>query len=141
MLEEFVLPILICVLLPIIIAWLALNARKHEVDRKSEILLKAIENGTPVDPDYFKSKKEPKTIKQTLLGRLTGACVTTFLGIAFLASGFLFKDIADIDSEVLVLGSVLLAIGVALFTVFFISKGMLAKEIEAEENNLDSYEK
>ena len=36
----------------------------------------------------------------------------------------------------LAMGCILLAIGVALFIVYFVGKKMLSKEIEAEENSL-----
>ena len=34
------------------------------------------------------------------------------------------------------MGSILLAVGVALFIVFFTGQKLLAKEMEAEQNNL-----
>ena len=52
----------ICVLLPVLIVWLVLRARKHEIDRKTEILLKAMEAGIPIDENMLKSSKKPKSI-------------------------------------------------------------------------------
>ena len=37
-------------------------------------------------------------------------------------------------------GAVILAVGIALFIVYFVGKHMLAKEIEAEEKSLDKKE-
>ena len=39
----------ICVILPVLIVWLVLRSRKHEVDRKTEVVLKAMEAGIPID--------------------------------------------------------------------------------------------
>ena len=38
-------PITIVVLLPVLVVWLVMRTRQHEVDKKTEILMKAIENG------------------------------------------------------------------------------------------------
>ena len=43
--EATLVPIFICVILPIAIVWLVVRARKHEMDKKTEIMLKAIEAG------------------------------------------------------------------------------------------------
>ena len=139
-LSDFLVPIFVAVILPIAIVWIVGKTRQNEVNRKTEVMLKAIENGQPVDANMFKTehKKKQQTVKSQLLDRLTGACVTSLLGIAFIiiavlrcdnlkesASGFMFIS-----------GCILLAIGIALFIIYFIGKNMLAKEIEDEENRL-----
>ena len=142
--ENILVPIFICVILPIAIVWLITRARQHETDKKTEIMLKAIESGTPVDPDMFKTK-QPRTrgIKEELLDKFTGACVTSFMGIAFLVIGFLnqnnpgmFKGLWFMETSSFA-GAILLAIGVALFLSYLVGKRTLAKEIEAEEKNLE----
>ena len=128
----------VCVVLPVLIVWLVLRSRKHEVDRKTEILLKAIEAGIPIDENLLKNPKMPKSIKKDLMERFTGACVTTFMGIAFLALSLLPSDKGFgmfIGSAAP--GAILLAIGIALFISYFCGRKMLAKEIEAEEKELN----
>ena len=143
--EATLVPIFICVILPIVIVWLVVRARKHEMDKKTEIMLKAIESGAQVDPELFKTK-QPRTrgIKEDLLDKLTGACVTSFMGVAFLvvtvvdlynpqlAKGLWFMKMSPLA------GAILLAVGIALFVSYFAGKKMLAKEIEAEEKNLQA---
>ena len=85
--EATLVPIFICVILPIVIVWLVVRARKHEMDKKTEIMLKAIENGAQIDPQLFKTKQSTRSIKQELMDKFTGACVTSFMGIAFLVTG------------------------------------------------------
>ena len=142
--EDFLIPIFICVVLPVAIVWLVARTKQNETNRKAEIMLKAIEAGTPVDLDMFKSDaKVSKTIKQDLLEKLNGACITTFMGIAFLTLGILRIAITDFGRSTflnkfwLPACGVLLAVGIGLFITYFVGKKMLAKEMEAEERNLE----
>jgi hypothetical protein len=130
-----VLPILICVVLPVTIVWLALRARQHAIDKKAEIMLKAIESGATIDPNLLKPQTEQKSHNEKLLDRLTGACVTSLLGVAFLIGSLVLDwDLGFVPIETSLLGGILLAVGIALFVTYFAGKNMLAKKIEAEEN-------
>ena len=144
-LVNFGVPFFICVVLPIAIVWLVARTRQHETDRKAEIMLKAIEAGVPVDMTQFEpaKKKAPKSIKQELLDKLNGACVTSLMGAGFLILGILRVVITDFGRNTFInkfwlpAGAVLLAVGIGLFISYFAGKKMLAKEIEAEENALN----
>ena len=144
-LTNFGVPVFVCVVLPIVIVWLIARTRQHEANRKAEIMLKAIEAGVPVDMTQFEpaKKKAPKSIKQELLDKLNGACVTSLMGAGFLTLGILRVVITDfgrntfINAFWLPAGGVLLAVGIGLFISYFVGKKMLAKEIEAEENALN----
>ena len=143
MLEEILIPICICCVLPIMIVWLVMRAKQNEANRKAEIMLKAIEAGVPVDMEQFKArKKTPGTIKQDLLDKLTGACITTFMGVAFIAYSTIGSFCpAWIDGKWLIslspiAGGILLAVGIALFITYFVGKKTLAREIETEEKKL-----
>ena len=142
--EDIVIPIFICVVLPVTIVYLVARTKQNETNKKAEIMLKAIESGATVDMNQFNTeKKGPKTIKQDLLEKFTGACITTFMGIAFVTwaiigyvnpeftDGRLFNRLAPMT------GGVLLAVGLGLFISYFVGKKMLAKEIEAEEKKLE----
>lgn len=139
---DFLVPICICVVLPVTIVWLVTRARQNETNRKTEIMLKAIEAGAVIDADFFNkaTKQQSKTIKEKLLSRLTAACVLTLMGIIFIAREILLTTGSCQDEGphmVLPLaGGILLAIGIAQFIVYFIGKKMLSKEIEAEEKSL-----
>lgn len=133
-LEEWLVPICICVILPVLIVWIVMKARKHEIDRRSEVMLKALEAGVPIDAELLKPKKNPKTIKENLMERLTGACITSLMGLAFLALGLWGGHIPVASNSVLLFaGAVMIAVGCGLFISFFAGRKMLAKEIEAEE--------
>jgi hypothetical protein len=73
---------------------------------------------------------------------LTGACVTGLLGVAVLSVAIYMGctlDWSKNDDVIIMttlLGGILLAVGVALFIVYFSGKKMLAKEIAAEEKQI-----
>lgn len=138
---DSLIPIGICVVLPVLIVWLVLRNRRHEVDRKTEVMLKAIEAGSTIDANFFPTQRS-KGIKERLLGRLTAACITSLLGIAFLVLGIVLCNryswsLHDSPAPLLpVAGGILLAVGISLLVLYFVGKKMLAKEIEAEEESL-----
>lgn len=144
-LVNFGVPVFICVILPVVVVWLVTRAKQNETNRKADIMLKAIEAGVPVDMEQFKSakKKAPVSIKQELLDKLNGACITSLMGIGFLTLGILRVVNTDFGRNTLLnkfwlpAGCVLLAVGIGLFISYFVGKKLLAKEIEAEEKKLE----
>ena len=145
-LTSFGLPVFICVVLPIAIVWLVARTRQQETNRKAEIMLKAIEAGVPVDMTQFEPAKKPKgprSIKQDLLEKLNGACITSLMGIGFLTLGIIraingtFGVSLFLNKFWLPAGGILLAVGIGLFVSYFAGKKLLAKEIEAEEKALN----
>ena len=134
--NELIVILGICVVLPVLIVWIALRARQHEVNRKADLIIKAMEAGIPIDQEFLKpDRKSNRSIKQGLLDKLTGACVTTLMGTAFLLLNFFCPD--SIMAGYPTVGGIFLAIGMALFISYFVGKNMLAKEIEAEEKGMD----
>ena len=142
--ESILIPIFICVVLPVAIVWLTLRNQRNETNKKAEIMLKAIESGATLDADFFGSKQQTKTTKEKLLARLTGASITSLLGVAGLVGGILICNATSWSFAegplclLPVAGGILLAIGIALFVVYFVGKKMLSKEIEAEEKALQA---
>ena len=135
-------PICSCVVLPTLVIWLIGRVKQNETNRKAEIMLKALDNGAIIDSDFFKGQSGSKTIKERLLGRLTGASVTGVLGLALILVA-LIPDwpgewvFSDSPAPMLViLGGILLAIGIALFIVYFTGKKLMAKEIVSEEKQI-----
>ena len=141
-LEDILVPLGICVALPVLIVWLVMRARQNEMNRKTEVMLKAIEAGVPVDADFFKSQRTPKTIKERLLKRLTAGSIFTLMGIGFTVLGIVqwvqWDGTTSNDSFVapLIIAAIWLAVGISLLIAFFIGRKMLAKEIEVEEKAL-----
>ena len=141
--EGILVPIGICVVLPVMVVWLVTRTRQNETNRKTEVMLKAIEAGEKIDVDFFRAEQGPRTIKERLLKRFSSACVTSMLGIGLICIWCVFCSRFGLDYNsslkfmIMSTGGILLAVGVALFGVFFVGKKMLAKEIEAEEKSME----
>lgn len=142
---DIIIPIGICVVLPIMVVWLHSRKDINETNKKTEIMLKAIESGATIDTDLFKTQLTPaKTIKEKLLARLTAACIVSAIGLSICITTLILSYIGGVPTWVIqdfiVIGGIILAVGIALFIVYFVGKRMLSKEIEAEEKSLGKKE-
>ncbi len=133
-LEDIISTIGIGVVLPIVIVWLINRKRTNEANRRAEIMLKAIEAGSSVDLNLFQEPQ--KSIKEKLLDRLTAAWVATLVGLPVIVFGITVFNMEGYDNVgplmVAGIGGVILAVGIALFGVYFAGKKLLATELEAE---------
>ena len=138
--REIIVLIGICVVLPVMLVWLITRVRRNEIDKKTEVMLKAIESGATIDSDLFKeAPKKRKSTKERLLNRLICGCAASIIGAALTAIGIIpwmtLED--DTFAPLLIFGGISLAVGIALFIGFFVGRKMLAKEMEAEEKSLE----
>ena len=138
--RDIIVPIGICVVLPVMLVWLVTRVRRNEIDKKTEVMLKAIESGATSDSDLFKeAPKKRKSTKERLLNRLICGCAASIIGAALTAIGIIpwmtLED--DTFAPLLIFGGISLAVGIALFIGFFVGRKMLAKEMEAEEKSLE----
>lgn len=131
-LAEILLPLGVSVVLPVLIVWLVTRARQNEINKKTEIMLKAIESGVAIDANLFNEQKGSKTIKERFIMRLAGGCIFTLMGIFFTVIGFLNRD-----ATTGIFGGVFFAIGIGLLIVFFVGKKMMAREMEAEAKEME----
>lgn len=142
-LTEILVPICVCVVLPTVIVWLVSRTKQNETNRKAEIMLKAIETGAPIDANFFGARSGCKSIKERLLGKLTGACVTSLTGFFLMLVGCCYSnahgwDLSESPSPLMVIaGGIMFCVGIALFISYFSGKKMLANEIEAEEKQIN----
>ena len=139
---QAMIPIGICVVLPILIIALVLRNRRHEVDKKTELMMKAVENGTTLDPSFFQQTSccRMKTVKDKLMGWLLAACITSGIGVlscvsmlvAFVPrwSEYMRHPGPGPIISLLSISGVLIAVGIAFFVVYFIGKNKTwAKEL------------
>ena len=133
--------ILFCVFLPIISimsVWLVMRNKANETNKRTEVLLAAIEKNSDLDIEDLirKMNPKPKATKERLMSRLLWGLVFIAIGASTLLSA-LYQDYqggAGLDFFPIYSGcGCVLLIGISFVAVFFISKRMLAKEIEAEE--------
>ena len=146
--EDIILPIFMCVVMPVAIVWLVMRAKQNETNKMAEIMLKAIEAGIPLDPDFFKTQTRTlqKSLKERQLGWLTAACILIALGlgsilvgaIIILINNWTFDTAPTAYSLLTFAGGLVLVIGIALLVVYFIRKRILAKELEAERQALEA---
>lgn len=139
-LVDVLLPISICVILPILIVWINNKRSKHETDRQSEIMLKAIEKGVEINPEFFNSKRvEAMSIKERLLRKFTGGVITGLTGVvltiafAIIHINAVSNSIVSLTTIGMIISSTLIAVGAALLISYYVGGKTLAKEIEAEE--------
>lgn len=127
--------------LPILIVWLVMRAKVNETNKRTEIILSAIDKNPEIDIEDFIKKTLPpqKSIKEKLLQKLQYGCVCSFLGIVLIVIMVTLSytnNVAKNDVIVFsVIGSIILAIGIAYFVTYIIGKKMLTKEIENEAKN------
>ena len=136
-LTELLVPIGVCVALPISIVYLILKRKIISENNKKEIILAALEKNADVNIEELvkKTSAPDKLLKEKLLKKLQWGLMTVVLGIGLLIYAILVRP--DVDLQLYVIGSVaLLAIGVSLLFTYLFGKKMLAKEMEAEEQNL-----
>ena len=137
-----------CVVMPVAIVWLVMRAKQNETNKMAEIMLKAIEAGIPLDPDFFKTQTRTlqKSLKERQLGWLTAACILIALGLGSILVGAIIilinnwtYDTAPTAYSLLTFaGGLVLVIGIALLVVYFIRKRILAKELEAEREAMEA---
>ena len=133
--------ILFCVFLPIISimsVWLVMRNKANETNKRTEVLLAAIEKNSDLDIEDLIRKMNPKTktTKERLMGRLLWGLVFIAIGTSLLLSALYQDNLGGAGPEYFPIycgSGCLLLIGISFVAVFFISKRMLAKEIEAEE--------
>ena len=81
-----------------------------------------------------------KLLKEKLLSKLLWGSIIGLLGISFLVYGLLLDYRGGMNTNDLIniyfAGGILLAVGIAFIVNYRLSKKMLAKEIEAEEQLL-----
>lgn len=130
-----------CVVLPVLIVWLINKRKAHEMDKKSEILKTLLEKNPNMDPAEVMQKlnmssKPNKTIKQKLLDNVFTGGLMTLMGLAILIPHLCGLTIFGNKEKGLYAGGMMLAMGVAFFIYYFVSKKQLSTEIEAEEKRL-----
>lgn len=138
-LTELLVPIGICVALPISIVYLILKRKIISENNKKEIILAALEKNADVNIEELvkKTSAPDKLLKEKLLRKLQWGLMAVVLGIGLLIYAILIGNFLAVDLQLYVVGCVaILAIGVSLLFTYLMGKKMLAKEMEAEEQNL-----
>ena len=126
----------VCVALPIVIVWMVVRARTHRMDKKMEILMKAVESGQQVDPALLVTAEtggKKNSLKKNILNRLlVGACLT----ISGVMAIVLFCIFGDVKIQPYLIALICLSVGIGFLISYFVGRNFLAKEIAIEEKQL-----
>ena len=116
-----------------------MRKQTNDTNKRTEIILAALEKNPNLQiAEFIKQLNPPKkSLKKELLEKLLCACVFIAIGISFLGIGFWIDYIGGSDPKVIYqiyfISIISLGIGISFLIVYFISKRMLAKELESEE--------
>ena len=119
-------PISICCLLPLGIIWLYYRAQMNKENKRTEIIMKALESNSNLDTDSLVKALEntSKTPQGIRYARLQRGCQYTLLGIA-LCVVFLISNGKEIDSDMAFMmifaGAASIAVGISYLIVYFVS--------------------
>lgn len=135
-LVQILVPIGVAVVLPIAIVAIVFRSALASERNRKEIVLAALEKNPDIDVEQLMKnlKKSEKLIKEKLLARLERGCLCCLMGMAFMVLYF-FLGVQDEDF-ITVVGAALIAIGIAFLVSYFVGRRMLAKEMEAEQQNM-----
>lgn len=123
---EILVPIGICVILPLGIFWLYYRAQMNKENKRTEIIMKALESNSNLDTDSLVKALEntPKTPQGIRYARLQRGCQYTLLGIA-LCVVFLISNGMEIDSDgaflMIFAGAASIAVGISYLIVYLVS--------------------
>ena len=127
---------------PLLIIWMIFRYFKNRTDKRAQIVQAAIEKNPDMDIEEFIKKLSPKqkSLKEKLLRKLLWGSTITVLGVCFFIYALWIDCVGGSNPDLLHLiyfvGIILFGIGVVFLLNYFISKKMLAKELEAEEKKL-----
>ena len=131
-------PIGICVVVPIAIIWIIYRASMNSENKRAEVLMEAIRSNNAIDADRLAKAmtKKPKTPRELLNLRLLRGCIFSLIGAALLIIGIVISFAGSAESEEIfsaaTLGAVSLAIGASYLIVYFVSKKQ-PEERQSEE--------
>lgn len=129
--------------IPVLIVWMIVRYFKNKTDKRAQIVQAIIEKNPDagnVEELMRQIAPRQKSLKEKLLEKLLWGSVFVVLGICFLGYALFIDYKGGMEAKTLhgtyLVAFVLLGVGIVLFLNYFISKKMLAKEIEAEENSI-----
>ena len=129
-------PVCICVVLPVMIVWLVTRAKTRRTEKKMDVLMRAIENGAEVAPDMLVETAEgkPRSVKMELLNKLGTGVMLSLMGLVFIVLAAC--NVQAFPAWGYYAGIPLLAVGIGDLVSYFYGVRFLKPEIEADEQNL-----
>lgn len=144
-LVSILIPLACGCVLPIMIVWFIIRKKMNETNQRTQIVLAAIEKNPEMDLEELMKKisSKPRLLKEKLLTKLLWGSLTAMIGLCFIGFGawlgYEGRGGTDDPMVSVCFGLILLAIGITFIVNYYISKKMLAKEIEAEEKRITTH--
>lgn len=136
--ESIVIPFMTLVVCPAIVLTIVALMRKHKIDKKTEVMIAAIQNGVDLDPDFFGGKGKAsigkKTPAEKQKEKFQEGVTTAILGLVLIVVGFCVMHRINLLSLLFFIpGGVLFANGMGLIANFLVSRKDGAKPGEKPE--------
>ena len=136
----FLLPIFMGCTLFVLVIWMIIRNKKNETNKRAEVVLAAIEKNPDIDAEELLKKMAPKSLRQKQVNKLQWGIILSMVGLVFVGFGTYLGYVGGYDADDTVFASVwgfiFLAVGIAFFINYYVTKKILAKELEAEEREL-----
>ena len=132
-------PLGICVALPVLIVWLTTRSKIIADKLRAQIILEAIKNNPTIDPNELAKMFKPatKSEKEILNKRLQRGTVCSFLGLGGIIGSLLISYFGYFTSEDLMvaifLSVIVLAVGVGALVTFFYQRKQVANNDPQDE--------
>ncbi len=126
--EDILVPIFICVVLPVAIVFIVFYASVNSDNKRAEIIIKAIEANNGVDADKLaeslKNGSKTKTEREILNLRLLRGCIFSLIGLCVIILDLLnLAPCLEFQSNIFVLlGAISFAIGVSYLVVYYVTR-------------------
>lgn len=129
--QSVLVPIFICCVLPIAIVLIESLQRRHRENKRSEILLKAIETNKDINleriAEAMADRRPRRTPEEIRMRRLLLGCILSLVGLAFVVIALLSWLIgnmpfgADEVVDPMLLAALILPVGISYLIVYFVS--------------------
>lgn len=131
-------PIFVCVVLPVSIVLIYFLSVMNSDNKRSQVLIKAIESNNCPDPDKLAEslRKTKRSARELLNLRLLRGCMFSLIGLALIILGLVNYNSGHYDfgsdsvTVPLMFGGVSAAVGISYLIVYFVSR----KQIDDKEN-------
>ncbi|MCM1052020.1 MAG: hypothetical protein NC349_08665 [Paenibacillus sp.] len=125
-LEAILIPLGVCVALPVLIVWLVYRSRTNKDNKRAEVLIEAIKANGGIDADKLAEAfgEKRKTLKDRLATYLLRGCIFSLtgvaVGIALAWMGFAGGMSTDGMEFYIIATGVLLAVGAGYLITYFV---------------------
>ncbi|MDO4320674.1 MAG: TspO/MBR family protein [Bacteroidales bacterium] len=133
-----IVPIAICVVLPVMIVWLISRRLINADNKRTEVLIEAIKSNAGIDADKLaEAFHKPRLSDVEILNRrLLYGCVWTLLGVMSGISAIIFactEPWSNIHNPLMLFCGLCLAIGIGFLIVYFVSRRIVLGNSEKKD--------